>query len=80
MYRWINPEKSRYYHAHLDNDLFGGWTLVLAWGGLCNRQGNMRVNCLVSYEDGVQRLQAIDKRRRQRGYSPVGDLWGQLAA
>jgi hypothetical protein len=80
MYRWINPENGRYYHAHLDNDLFGGWTLVLAWGGLRNRRGNMRVNCLVSYEDGVQRLQAIDKRRRQRGYSPVSDLWGQLAA
>jgi hypothetical protein len=29
MYRWINPEKGRYHHAHLDNDMFGGCTLVL---------------------------------------------------
>ena len=53
---------------------------VLAWGGLRNRRGNMRVNYLVSCEDGVHRLQAIDKRRRQRGYSPVGNLWDQPAA
>jgi len=53
---------------------------VLAWGGLRNRRGNMMVNYLVSCEDGVHRLQAIDKRRRQRGYSPVGNLWDQPAA
>ena len=80
MYRWINAEKSRYYHAHLDNDLFGGWTLVLVWGGLRNRRGNMQVNAVSSYEDGLQRLQAIDKRRRRRGYSPAGDLAVPLAA
>ena len=72
MYRWINPEKGRYYHAHLDNDLFGGWTLVLAWGGLRNRRGNMQVNAVSSYEDGLKRLQAIDRRRGRRGYCLVG--------
>lgn len=61
MCRWINPEKGRYYHAHLDNDLFGGWTLVLAWGGLRNRRGNMRVNHVPSSEVGLQRLQGFDK-------------------
>jgi len=80
VYRWINAEKGRYYHAHLDNDLFGGWTLVLAWGGLRNRRGNMQVNAVSSYEDGLQRLQTIDKRRRRRGYSPAGELSVPLAA
>jgi hypothetical protein len=80
MYRWVNPEKGRYYHAHLDNDLFGGWTLVLAWGGLRNRRGNMRMNPVPSYEDGLQRLQTIDKRRRSRGYCPAGDPFVTLAA
>jgi hypothetical protein len=79
MYRWINPEKGRYYHAHLDNDLFGGWTLVLAWGGLRNRRGNMLVNPVSSYEDGLQRIQAIDKRRGRRGYCLVGDASVSLA-
>ena len=79
MYRWINPEKGRYYHAHLDNDLFGGWTLVLAWGGLRNRRGNMQVHAVSSYEDGLKRLQAIDRRRGRRGYCLVGDASVLLA-
>ena len=78
--RWINPEKGRYYHAHLDNDLFGGWTLVLACGGLRNRRGNMLVNPVSSYEDGMQRIQAIDKRRRRRCYCPAGEISSTLAA
>jgi hypothetical protein len=33
MHRWINPNKGRYYQAHLDTDLFGSWTLVPAKPG-----------------------------------------------
>jgi len=73
MHRWINPKKGRYYQAHLDTDLFGGWTLVVIWGGLWSRRGNMRVSQVPSYEDGLERLHAIDQRRRLRGYLPTGE-------
>jgi hypothetical protein len=33
----------------------------------------MQVNAVSSYEDGLQRLQAIDRRRGRRGYCLVGD-------
>lgn len=71
MYRWVNPAKARYYQVHLDQDLFSGWSLVKVWGGLQDRRGNLQVHPLLSYEDGLKRIQAIDKRRRQRGYRPV---------
>ena len=54
-------------------------TVVVAWGGLCNRRGNMRVNPLPSYEDGLKRLRALDKRRKGRGYCPVGEPVQALA-
>jgi len=40
----------------------------------------MQVNPVSSYEDGLQRLQAIDKRRRRRGYCLASELSVPLAA
>ncbi|MBK5963369.1 hypothetical protein CCR95_04505 [Thiocystis minor] len=68
MNRWIHPEKGRYYQAELVQDLFDDWTLILVWGGLGSRRGRMRVVYVPSYAAGLERLDAIQKRRRQRGY------------
>ncbi|EGV29886.1 MULTISPECIES: WGR domain-containing protein [Thiorhodococcus] len=68
MYRWIQPEKDRYYQAHLIEDLFGDWTLVACWGVLHSRQSQMRKTGVPSYEAGLEQLKAIDRRRRQHGY------------
>lgn len=66
--RWIHPEKDRYYRAELVQDLFGAWTLILAWGGLGSRRGRMRLVSVPSYAAGLERLDGLRKRRRQRGY------------
>jgi hypothetical protein len=66
--RWVNEEKARYYQAWLIEDLFGGWTLITAWGGLGSRRGRARSTAVPSYEDGLARIEEIAKRRRQRGY------------
>lgn len=68
---WVNSEKRRYYKAHLVVDLFNSWVLVTAWGGQDSHRGNMRSMLVESHADGLVKLQAIDKRRRQRGYRLV---------
>lgn len=68
MWRWVHPEKQRYYLADLVQDLFGEWTLVKAWGGLGSSRGGMRNTLVTSHEAGLIRIKEINKRRKQRGY------------
>ena len=69
--RWVNETKARYYQVHLLQDLFGEWTLIRVWGGLGSRRGGMRSTGVASYADGLAQLEAIGKRRHQRGYRRV---------
>lgn len=78
MQRWVHPGKGRYYQADLIEDLLGGWSVVMAWGGLDSHRGQMRTAWVQSYEDGIRLLEMIGKRRRQRGYSPVSDAVGEV--
>ncbi len=71
MWRWINPEKYRYYQADLALDLFGDWTLVCCWGGLGSRRGGYSVKGVRSYADGLDQIDELKQRRRQRGYVAV---------
>ena len=68
MNRWINAEKRRDDQVDLVWDLFGDWTLILAWGGLESRRGRMRVVYVSSSAEGLERIESIAKRGQQRGY------------
>ena len=68
---WINETKRRYYQAEVVRDLFGEWVLVTAWGGMDSHRGRMRSTLLASYADGLERIEALDQRRRKRGYGRV---------
>ncbi len=68
---WINPEKARYYQVHLVRDLFGDWTLRKVWGGIGSRRGRMHSTGVASFEEGIAQVQAIARRRVQRGYGRV---------
>lgn len=68
MQRWIHSEKDRYYLADLVQDLFGDWVLVLCWGAIGSRRGQLRVIAVPSHDEGLVRLETIAKRRQQRGY------------
>lgn len=72
MWRWVHPEKQRYYQADLVKDLFGEWTLVWAWGGTETTRGRQRITGVASYKEGLRRVTDMDIRRRKRGYVPVG--------
>ena len=82
MWHWINPEKFRYYQADLVMDLFGDWTLVYCWGGLGSRRSGYRLEGVSSYAEGLGRIDALNRRRRQRGYVAVGSFkdWVQQIA
>jgi hypothetical protein len=71
---WIHVGQSRYYRAHLEQDLFGEWTLVCVWGALGTAHGGYSSTGVTSHEEGLHRLDAIDKLRAQHGYLPVEAL------
>ncbi len=54
MWQWTNPENGRYYQADLVRDLFGDWSLVLAWGGQGSQRGKMRSTFVPSHEAGLE--------------------------
>lgn len=64
--RW--EKDTRYYEAHLHQDLWGGWVLTSVWGQRSTRLGRMWHLSCASYEEGLGRLTEIDQRRQQRGY------------
>ena len=66
---WINPEKARYYRVHLDQDLFGDWTLIKVWGGIGSNRGRMHSTGVASFEAGIELVDEIARRRSQRGYT-----------
>ena len=70
--RWVNPEKARYYQAHLHRDLFGEWILVKVWGSCGSRRGRLHSTGVASYGAGLDELQEIGKRRSARGYERTG--------
>lgn len=67
--RWVNPNKFRYYEAHLVLDLFAEWNLIRVWGGLGSRLGGMRSGAVASYADGIREIQRIGRRRSRHGYT-----------
>jgi predicted DNA-binding WGR domain protein len=64
--RWTRG--TRYYRAHLEQDLWHGWSLTLVHGRIGTRLGRARASSLPSLETALTALGAITKRRRQRGY------------
>ena len=61
----------RYYEVELRRDLWGEWLLARAWGRRGTRLGQIRVVPCGSRDEGLARIAAILKRRRQRRYDLV---------
>lgn len=71
--RWEKPTALgvRYYEVELRRDLWGEWLLTQTWGRLGTRLGRVRVAACGSHAEGLARIAAIGKRRRQRCYVGV---------
>lgn len=67
--RW--EKDGRFYMAFMGKDLLGEWTVTQVWGRRGTQRGKIR-HFPCQDEDGCRlRLEAIDKKRRQRGYRRV---------
>ncbi len=65
--RW--ERDTRYYEAHLKQDLFG-WVVVRNWGRRNAAQGQIRTTPVDSYGEGLKKLNEIHRKRAQREYQP----------
>ncbi len=72
---WIHAGKRRYFCVHLQQDLFGDWTLLRDWGSLDHGhgQGRMLLDAVRDPATGQDLIAAIHKRRLAHGYRPVMD-------
>lgn len=68
--RWV--KEGRYYEAYLQQDLWQEWVLTKVWGRRGAALGQIRDVPCRSYEEGLSRLEEVNRRRRQRGYVAVG--------
>ena len=59
---------TRHYSSELRQNLFGQWVVVRRWGRVSALKGQSLEHHCDSYDDGLQILGAIEKRRLQRGY------------
>jgi hypothetical protein len=64
---------TRYYHLHLEQDLWGAWILTRVNGRRNSRLGRALMTRPGSFKSGLLALAESNKRRRPRGYALVAN-------
>ena len=67
--RW--ERGSRYYEARIQQDLWGEWLLVQAWGRQGTALGQQRNIPCENYPATLARFQRLQRQRLRRGYCEV---------
>jgi predicted DNA-binding WGR domain protein len=67
--RW--EKETRYYEAHVEPDLWGGWVLTRIWGRRRTPMGQMRRAPCDSYAEALGKLAAVTRQWERRGYAAV---------
>jgi hypothetical protein len=62
---------TRYYEVRLMRDLLQDWVLIVSRGGKTNRLGALRTLFVSSEEEGMKRIETLEKVRTRRGYVRV---------
>ncbi|EDX82747.1 hypothetical protein S7335_1050 [Synechococcus sp. PCC 7335] len=60
---------TRFYSCQLCQNLFGEWIVLRRWGRVSALSGQSLEHVCHTYEEGLEIVAAIEKRRRQRGYA-----------
>lgn len=68
--RW--ERGTRYYEIYLHQDLWGDWVLTQVWERRGTELGRIVHIPCASYQDGRDRLAAVQVQREQRGYKVLG--------
>ena len=72
--RWRRQDwckQTRYYSCELRQNLFGQWVVVRRWGQISALKGQSLEHSCSSYEEGLDLLSQVEKRRSQRGYRAI---------
>ena len=64
-------KQTRYYSCQLCQNLFGEWVIVRRWGRISALKGQSMEHPCRSYEEGLDLLSQVGKRRSQRGYKAI---------
>jgi predicted DNA-binding WGR domain protein len=64
--RW--EKDTRYYELRVQQDLFGDWLLIRAWGRRDSALGQIRQELCDSYEQARVQFTEAEVRRVKRGY------------
>lgn len=67
--RW--EKETRYYEAHVERDLWGGWVFTRIWGRRGTALGQVRRAPCASYAEALSKLATVTKQRTRRGYAAV---------
>jgi hypothetical protein len=70
--RYYFESDDRYYTIILQQDLFHEWSITRVYGGKYNRLGGFMVESCNTYEEALERISCIRKRREGRKYKIVG--------
>ncbi|MEM9817193.1 MAG: hypothetical protein AAF827_12425 [Cyanobacteria bacterium P01_D01_bin.6] len=65
---WQRPTDGRRYRVELSQNLFGEWVLIREWWGVASKRRGSKKQGVNTYAEGVECLEAVAKRRMQRGY------------
>ncbi len=65
-YHWYKTTK--YYHLHLQPNLFGGISVIKAWGGINSKKSGHKITICDSAAQVSEVVLAVKKRRKARGY------------
>lgn len=60
---------TRHYSCEVKQNLFGQWIVLRRWGRVSAKQGQSLELPCENYEDGLEMLSAVEKRREKRGYT-----------
>lgn len=59
---------TRHYSVEVRQNLFGQWVVLRRWGRVSAIQGQCIEVVCDRYEQGLEILEAVEKRRAKRGY------------
>ena len=71
IYMQMQPDPSRdllrYYQIQIQEDLFGGWSLIREWGEQ-GKGGPVKKSHFLDYDEAMESLFQIRNRQIKRGY------------
>jgi len=63
-------KNERFYHVYLQNNFFGGITIVCSWGTFDSKRGNCKHIFCNDMQEVYNILEEIKKVRQKKGYIP----------